>query len=775
MPRSLPTPESPYRLDELGWLQFDRLCSLVLEVEAGLLDLSWRGQSDTRRVATVEERVVLRGQGVRLDGPVSVAVVWVRNDRALPERWAEFADRMATLLVEPELSLEDELLMLTNLDAGDAVLRLQDEPFLQGRRLALVGAGDIAASLDRHPELRVALPSVLGLRDLDPLIDADVRGRCSFDVEGAQALARVFWPTRAYERARAVLAGHRFVVLTGPPEMGKTAIAQMLALAFLTRGWEAHECNDPDDVWRVFDRDRAQLFVADDAFGSTEYRPDAAERWSRGLGRLLAMLDKHHWLIWTSRPAPLKAGLRRVQRERGSERFPVPGEVLVDASDLDLAEKTLIVFRHAKARGASDKARELLRSTALPIVEHPHFTPERIRRFVGSRLDELPQLARHGETRLLWMVECELASPTDAMRTSFRALEREHRDLLIALLDAPAGLIDERELAATVRRHHAGGLSRPPGELIDRLTDHFLRVTPLGIGWVHPSWRDLVIDELRLDTAARRQFLESCGVDGVALALSQQGGLSGERTLPLLRSDADWDQLGGRLHVLVRELEDQQLARVLFALATALAEISDPAPRREARSLAAYVLDATRRAWDQTERVLSGYSLEAWYALSQQVSEPLDSPRLIATWAELHPGSRLIQRPDQSELVRAEEWLAVARVLSKYNPGALRALGFFDRDRDLLERLIVILTRTTAVNEDLRPLAESVLARIEGLVPELATGAHSAIEIARLVEDLERKRWWVPQDIARPPSTERVTAVAAEFRPEDVDRVLSDL
>ena len=50
------------------------------------------------------------------------------------------------------------------------------------------------------------------------------------DVERAQALARVFWPSRAYERARDVLARLRFVVLTGPPEMGKTAIAQMLAL-----------------------------------------------------------------------------------------------------------------------------------------------------------------------------------------------------------------------------------------------------------------------------------------------------------------------------------------------------------------------------------------------------------------------------------------------------------------------------------------------------------------------------------------------------------------
>ena len=93
---------------------------------------------------------------------------------------------------------------------------------------------------------------------------------------------------------------------------------------------------------------------------------------------------------------------------------------------------------------------------------------------MNDRLDELPILVADDTSRLLAIVERELASPTDAMRTLFRALEPEHRELLTSLLDAPAGLIDERELAAVVRRHHAGGLSRPVGELIDRLTDHFL-------------------------------------------------------------------------------------------------------------------------------------------------------------------------------------------------------------------------------------------------------------------------------------------------------------
>ena len=49
--------------------------------------------------------------------------------------------------------------------------------------------------------------------------------------------------------------------------------------------------------------------------------------------------DDKHWLVWTSPPAPFKAGLRRIHREHGVERFPQPAQVQVDAADLDVAEK----------------------------------------------------------------------------------------------------------------------------------------------------------------------------------------------------------------------------------------------------------------------------------------------------------------------------------------------------------------------------------------------------------------------------------------------------
>jgi hypothetical protein len=761
---------SSYRLDDLGWLQFERVCSLLLAADAGLSDLGWIGHADRGRVALVDGPVAVTGHGIPLEGPVTVVVVWVADHESPQWRRVSLGRRVAGLASW----CADRVVVLTNLDEGEARRAVEWEQWSERRTAVVLGRRELSESLDRHAGVRAAMPSVLGLRDLTPLMSANARACSSLDVERAQALARVFWPTRAYERARDVLAAHRFVVLTGPPEMGKTAIAQMIGLAQMTNGWEAHECSSPEQLWRVFDATRRQVFVADDAFGSTEYRPDAAERWAHSLGRLLTMLDQDHWLIWTSRPAPLKAGLRRVQRERHSERFPAPAEVLVDAGDLDLSEKTLILFRHAKARGASSAALSLVRSTALSIVEHPHFTPERIRRFVSDRLEAMPRIAREDG------LECvrddlarELASPTEAMRTSFRALENEHRELLVALLDAPAGLIDERELAATVRRHHTGGLSRPPGELIDRLTDHFLRVTPVGIDWVHPSWRDLIINELREDAVARGRFLDVCGLHGTTLALSQAGGIAGERTLPLLVSDADWDRLGDRMRQLAAELEDQELAQLMGALREVRSVDIADSQRREARTLAGYLLAAVAGRWDQRHRPLPVFLIEGWYSLWEWAPKSVRPPQLGPTWAELYPVSTAARVLDRSELARADEWLTLAQTLLRYDPDTLTALGFFKNDQRLLADLARALAWTT--DEDTRPVAESILTRIKELAPgPVHWAAHDALTA---IEHDSRggQRWWTPEDIPAPPSGEPVPTGPSEFTAQDVDRVLSDL
>jgi hypothetical protein len=558
-----------------------------------------------------------------------------------------------------------------------------------------LGCERLSQLLDAAPTARRRVPSVLGVRDLEPLLDEEARERSGWDEAAARDLARMFVPTRAYLRTLETLERHRFAVLTGPPEMGKTAIARTVGLALATEGWQVHECIRPDQVRDAFDAERSQLFVADDAFGSTEYRPDAAERWALELDGILRRLDERHWLVWTSRPAPLKAGLGRIHREHGVERFPQPAEVHVDASALDLEEKTLILFRHARAADLRPAATEIVREYGEVIVEHEHFTPGRISRFVQTRL---PQLAvAGGEVRLRAAIEVEIAEPTAAMAASLRALPPEHRALLVAMVDQPPGPVSERGLAAAARRHAPEGLPRRPAELVDRLTDHFVRVIPPAtVTWIHPSWRDLVIDDLAADADARNHFLRHCSLEGILLALSHGGGPTGRRSLPLLVADADWDAAAERIHELVPELDAADSTRLLGNLEAATGA-ADTRAAGELVALTALVLERMSACWRRGDGLPDAALLERWLDVAARLPEPqqgLDRLRLTTIWQQAAPPAGRLETAHDA--VRYARWLRIAELLERRSPGLLLDAGF---PREYESRLAALFE--AARNDDL--------------------------------------------------------------------------
>jgi hypothetical protein len=605
-----------YRFDELGWAQFERVCDEILAAE-GLEGLEWRGRADETRIARSGRiPTSLAGLDFELSSPSVIAVAWLKDCRVFAHGLRAAAERHSA-----------SALLLTNAEIAPE----------KGFNFAVFGPKELSALIDKHPRVRRRVPSLLGIAEL--ALDPTVTARSSWDVAAARELVRVFVPTRAYRSALDVLDRHKFAVLSGPPEMGKTACARVLGLALHTEGWEVQECIRPEQVWAAYDKKRPQLFIADDAFGSTEYRPDAAERWAVDLDRILRAMDERHWLVWTSRPAPLKAGLGRIHREHGVERFPRPAEVYVDATALDVEERATILFRHARTATLDGDLVKLLRAYSLAIVDHEHFTPERIRRFVANRLPKLGT----DQVGVYTAIVAEIAEPTTAMAESFDALGAEHRALLIAMLDTPPGPVAERDLAASARRHAEGGLSRPPAEIADRLTDHFLRIVPPSSAtWVHPSWRDLVIDRLAADPEARRCFLERCSIDGVLLALSHGGGRAGERSRPLLHSDADWDALDARIYDLVPDLDDPGLTRLLNTLESGMSPND-----AEFVTVARTALDRMARCWDSKRSFPSRSMIRHWHTTAGgfHVRDRPTRPMTFEVW-EPRPAFPFTPPPD---------------------------------------------------------------------------------------------------------------------------------
>ena len=763
---------SGYRLTELGWVQFERLCAEVLRLYAGVEPDRWQGRADRVRVVAVED-------GVRLPrdrpGPASTeAAVWWLSESAQRRLDVESCLALGAEAIADELAgpTDGSVLLLTNVDAAVGAPESLRERLAArvGRHVELrvLGPAELGELLDAEPRLRRSVPSVLGVRDLAGLVSQELLDRSTGDVEAARTLAPVFVPTRPYEHALRVLERHGFAVLTGPPEMGKTAIARMIGLALLTEGWELHECTRPDELWSRLARDRPQVFVADDAFGSTEYRPDAAERWALELDRVLRVMGERHWLIWTSRPAPLRAALARIHREHGVERWPRPAEVHVAAAELDVEEKAQILYRHAKAREATEWETKVVRHYGWTIVSHRHFTPERIRRFVTDRLPGLSgrtDLFRPGD--LARAIEAEIRTPTVAMATSLHALPPEYRALLVALLDVPPGPVPERELAAAARRHTLG-LPRPPAELVDRLTDHFVRIVPpQSVTWVHPSWRDLVILDLAADGEQRRMFLSRCSVDGILLALSVGGGRAGERVLPLLDDDADWDALAGRVHSLGEELDPSRLGRLLHVLGAALAADLGGRTSAELEAITAELLGVLARRWDAGAQPIPVDLLEALVAARGQLRgdrPPL--PEIVPTWEALRPSWARIDVTSPHQLARVDDWLRLAALVRDAEPGFHEWAGFPTRQREQLRLLVLDASRLVGA-EDPPPALHQLAAclrRLNEVAPEVADAARvaAALTPARPVE-------WTSFDVdpGLPPDTGAATAI--------VTRILRDL
>jgi hypothetical protein len=212
------------------------------------------------------------------------------------------------------------------------------------------------------------------------------------------------------------------------------------------------------------------------------------------------------------------------------------------------------------------------------------------------------------------------------------------------------------------------------------------------VTWVHPSWRDLVIDHLTREEQARERFLRDCSLHGAQLALSYAGGAAGARTLPLLKRDEDWDALADRVYGLTAELEQGELVALLDAIGGAIGALTLSPAQSELDALARGVLIRVTSLWRASHQPIPLPALEAWLALAKLLSPMPAPPELAVTWVELLP-TAVPELADRSGLERFGDWLTLAVLLHDYDPEVLEPLGFPTQGRILLDDFVGLVAR----------------------------------------------------------------------------------
>ena len=679
---------------------------------------------------------------------------------------------------------------------------------LKASQVHALGSADVCDLLDSHPNLRRAFPQLLSLRDLDLLIGQAVSHenleRSRSTVDAARQIVAVFVPTLAYQKAWKCLRDHHFVVLEGPPEVGKTAIAWMIALAQISMGWEAIVCDNPEDFFAGYNQHTSQIFVADDAFGRTEYDPSRGSKWERDLSRIYRLLDRTHWLIWTSRRHILERARKTMDLQGEAHSFPSPGAVLVDATNLSFDEKALMLYRHARAAGLEEESKIILRQHVRSVLANPDFTPERIRGFVSKYL---PVLAQESKLQSLspevvaGRMRDAIRNATDRIAKTYDKLPMQHKWVLISLLESSRSpKIDVLEKSYETHCPLDIRSDRSFEDVLDELTEAFVKPTQSlpskerQLDWIHPSYRDVVIDQLASNPSLQLEFLANSTLPGIKLALSESGGTEGDRQFPLLAAPGSWGALRTRSYDLVEVGAGWNAAQLLQSLLQAVRIAPDSSSKSEILVTMGGILERVRNNWDESRLELDSYLLGIYCDASAAVTPLPPLPKFDASW--LAKTRAFVTALDEAEEsyplndVPLRDWVEFLEIVRDNEPRFLVQARFPENYKDHLDRLINVVKkefddtaepdsyddyrgesiRMDAIGDALKKLSRMFPSEneiLEELAAELqSTSSHFQNKADRLEEEAKE---------AAAEEEDMDDDERDHFEPLDVDELFSDL
>jgi hypothetical protein len=200
------------------------------------------------------------------------------------------------------------------------------------------------------------------------------------------------------------------------------------------------------------------------------------------------------------------------------------------------------------------------------------------------------------------------------------------------------------------------------------------------LNWIHPSYRDLVVEQLAEDGGLRSTFLRMMDLEGVKLAVSQAGGATGARVLPLLRTAEDWESLADRCTEIAKAGDTQNALALIRVLSSATVDLETSSNTR-LKGILGVCCSIIKDMWNERAQAIKHAELREYFATSVLV-EPLPiSPKLGPTWQSATSKLRTTIRDSMegSDVLDADaisEWVSLAHLLTSNEPRFMRQVGF---------------------------------------------------------------------------------------------------
>ena len=259
----------------------------------------------------------------------------------------------------------------------------------------IVGFEDLNALLRRHGD--VAKSHVkLWLSDtavLERILNAASHNFTNITRADINAKLNVYAENPSFASGREVLERHRILIVSGPPGVGKTTLAEMLAYAYIGEGWDLVAIRSLDEGFARIDDSRKQVYFFDDFLGRIGLDERALSTQDSDLARFIRRVRNTPTARFIlSTRAYIYEQARLVSESLSDQRLEVARYVL-DVGMYTRRIRARILYNHLIVAGVPPgHVRALYETrTIKKIVDHPFYNPRIIERMTDATyVGELP-------------------------------------------------------------------------------------------------------------------------------------------------------------------------------------------------------------------------------------------------------------------------------------------------------------------------------------------------------------------------------------------------